>query len=98
MPGCPPSSGSTQCLSRLRCGGQGERPGTGMNIVNLSSLSIEAAQAFFSKLHFTKKEEEISRVVIKEITNRLQFMLNVGIEYLTLDRKANTLSGGEAQR
>ena len=71
---------------------------TGMNIVNLSSLSIEDAFAFFAKLKLTKKEEEISRVVIKEITNRLQFMLNVGIEYLTLDRKANTLSGGEAQR
>ena len=53
---------------------------------------------FFSKLKLTKKEEEISRVVIKEITNRLKFMLDVGIEYLTLDRKANTLSGGEAQR
>ncbi len=79
-------------------GEEGKGPVTGMNIVNLSSLSIEAAQAFFSKLHLTKKEEEISRVVIKEITNRLQFMLNVGIEYLTLDRKANTLSGGEAQR
>ena len=53
---------------------------------------------FFKKLKLTKKEEEISHVVIKEITSRLQFMLNVGIEYLTLDRKANTLSGGEAQR
>ena len=71
---------------------------TGMNIVHLSSLSIESAMGFFKKLKLTKKEEEISRVVIKEITNRLQFMLNVGIEYLTLDRRANTLSGGEAQR
>ncbi len=71
---------------------------TGMDIVRLSSLSIEDAQAFFAKLNLSKKEQEISRVVIKEITNRLQFMLNVGIEYLTLDRKANTLSGGEAQR
>lgn len=73
-------------------------PASGMNIVHLSSLSIQDAMTFFQKLHLTKKEEEISRVVIKEITNRLQFMLNVGIEYLTLDRKANTLSGGEAQR
>ncbi|HEV3244854.1 MAG TPA: excinuclease ABC subunit UvrA [Candidatus Paceibacterota bacterium] len=70
----------------------------GTNIVNLSSLAIEDAMAFFNKLRLTKKEEEISRVVVKEITSRLQFMLNVGIEYLTLDRKANTLSGGEAQR
>ena len=78
--------------------GDGKGPAKGMNIVHLASLSIADAQEFFSKLKLTKKEEEISRVVIKEITNRLQFMLNVGIEYLTLDRKANTLSGGEAQR
>ena len=70
----------------------------GTNIVNLAGLSIEDAMGFFNSLKLTKKEQEISRVVIKEITNRLQFMLNVGIEYLTLDRKANTLSGGEAQR
>lgn len=73
-------------------------PANGTNIVTLSSLSIEDAMAFFSTLKLTKKEQEISRVVIREITSRLQFMLNVGIEYLTLDRKANTLSGGEAQR
>lgn len=75
-----------------------DAPAAGTNIVNLSSLSIEDAMKFFNKLKLTKKEEEISKVVIKEITSRLQFMLNVGIEYLTLDRKANTLSGGEAQR
>ncbi|MDR3571475.1 MAG: excinuclease ABC subunit UvrA [Candidatus Pacebacteria bacterium] len=73
-------------------------PASGSNIVNLSSLSIENAMKFFTALKLTEKEKEISKVVIKEITSRLQFMLNVGIEYLTLDRKANTLSGGEAQR
>jgi excinuclease ABC subunit A len=73
-------------------------PATGMSIVGLSALSIEEAQNFFSELKLTKKEQDISRAIIKEITSRLQFMLNVGIEYLTLDRKANTLSGGEAQR
>jgi excinuclease ABC subunit A len=73
-------------------------PASGTNIVKLSSLSIEDAMKFFTELKLTKKEQEISRTVIKEITSRLQFMLNVGIEYLTLDRKANTLSGGEAQR
>ena len=73
-------------------------PATGMNIVNLSSLSIENAQAFFDHLKLSAKETDISRGINKEITSRLQFMLNVGIEYLTLDRKANTLSGGEAQR
>ena len=79
-------------------GEEGKGPVTGMNIVKLSSLSIQEAQDFFDSLRLTKKEEEVSRVVIKEITNRLQFMLNVGIEYLTLNRTANTLSGGEAQR
>ena len=73
-------------------------PATGTNIVNLSSKSIEEAMKFFNELKLTKKEQDISKAVIKEITSRLQFMLNVGIEYLTLDRKANTLSGGEAQR
>ena len=75
-----------------------EGAATGTNIVNLAAFSIEEAMGFFNKLKLTKKEQDISRVVIKEITSRLQFMLNVGIEYLTLDRKANTLSGGEAQR
>ncbi len=71
---------------------------TGLNIVEVAALSIEEAQIFFDKLKLTKQEEEISRMVVREIRSRLQFMLNVGIEYLTLDRKANTLSGGEAQR
>ena len=73
-------------------------PAKGTNVVTLSSLSIEEAMKFFNSLKLTKKEQDISKVVIKEIVSRLQFMLNVGIEYLTLDRKANTLSGGEAQR
>ena len=88
-------------LRRQGLEGQAEKndgPARGMNIVHLSSLSIEDAMAFFKKLKLSKKEEEISHVAIKEITSRLQFMLNVGIEYLTLDRRANTLSGGEAQR
>ena len=70
----------------------------GMDIVKLSSLSIAEARTFFDSLKLSKKEQEISRVMIKEITSRLDFMQNVGIEYLTLDRKANTLSGGESQR
>ena len=70
----------------------------GLSIADLTSSSIDDAQGFFDALKLTKKEEEISRVIIKEILSRLRFMQNVGIEYLTLDRKANTLSGGEAQR
>ena len=72
--------------------------GEQINIVDLTNMSIKRAHEFFNKLKLTKKEREISNVVIKEITNRLQFMLNVGIDYLTLNRRANTLSGGEAQR
>ncbi|OGG60378.1 excinuclease ABC subunit A [Candidatus Kaiserbacteria bacterium RIFCSPHIGHO2_01_FULL_56_24] len=68
------------------------------NIVEVSSMSIEDAKKFFDSLELSDKEKEISKAVNKEITSRLQFMLNVGIEYLTLDRRANTLSGGEAQR
>lgn len=68
------------------------------NIVDLTSCSIAEAKDFFDSIDFTEKEVEISKVIIKEITSRLQFMLNVGIEYLTLNRRANTLSGGEAQR
>lgn len=72
--------------------------GEGKNIVEVVGLSIKDAEHYFEKLKLSKKEEEISHVVIKEIVNRLQFMLNVGLDYLTLDRRANTLSGGEAQR
>jgi excinuclease ABC subunit A len=68
------------------------------NIVEITSLSITDAHNFFKNIDFTEKEMEISNVVIKEIMSRLQFMLDVGIEYLTLNRRANTLSGGEAQR
>jgi excinuclease ABC subunit A len=71
---------------------------TGKNIVDLTSLSIADAQDFMDSLKLTKKEQEIAAVVLREIHARLQFMINVGIDYLTLDRRANTLSGGEAQR
>ncbi|MCK5026861.1 MAG: ABC-ATPase UvrA, partial [Candidatus Pacebacteria bacterium] len=68
------------------------------NIVDVTRMSIVEAFEFFGNLKLSKKDEEISRVVIKEILDRLNFMLDVGIDYLTLDRRANTLSGGEAQR
>lgn len=69
-----------------------------LNILELTALSIENCQNFFKNLKLTEKEREIAKVVIKEIESRLSFMINVGIDYLTLNRKANTLSGGEAQR
>jgi excinuclease ABC subunit A len=77
-------------------GGKGEDKG--LNIIDVTSLSIEEAKNFFDSVKLTEQEKEIAKVVLKEIDSRLQFMLNVGIEYLTLNRKANTLSGGEAQR
>ncbi|MEN9524498.1 MAG: excinuclease subunit excinuclease subunit [Candidatus Parcubacteria bacterium] len=70
----------------------------GKNIVDTTSLSIEKAIVYFNDIKLTEAEKEISKVVLKEIQARLSFMINVGIEYLTLDRRANTLSGGEAQR
>ncbi|MEX2013684.1 MAG: excinuclease ABC subunit UvrA [Parcubacteria group bacterium] len=68
------------------------------NIVELTSLSIKDCSEFFKKLKLTVREKNISRVVTKEIEARLSFMNDVGIEYLSLDRRAHTLSGGEAQR
>ena len=68
------------------------------NIVDLTAFSIKDAFDFFEQLTLSKKDQEISKTVIKEITARLKFMLDVGLDYLTLERRANTLSGGEAQR
>ncbi|MFZ2522278.1 MAG: excinuclease ABC subunit UvrA [Minisyncoccia bacterium] len=68
------------------------------NIVELVAMSIKDAYDFFEKLKMTVREKNISKVVLREIGARLLFMLNVGIEYLSLERRAHTLSGGEAQR
>jgi len=70
----------------------------GKNIVELTGLSIRDCDQFFNKLNLTEREKSISKVVTKEIGARLSFMLDVGIEYLSLNRRAHTLSGGEAQR
>ncbi|MBU3668896.1 MAG: excinuclease ABC subunit A [Candidatus Taylorbacteria bacterium] len=69
-----------------------------VNIVELTALTIKDALSFFEELPLNQTDKEISKVVIKEIVSRLIFMNDVGIDYLSLDRKANTLSGGEAQR
>ncbi|OHA84061.1 MAG: ABC-ATPase UvrA [Candidatus Yonathbacteria bacterium RIFCSPLOWO2_01_FULL_47_33b] len=71
---------------------------SGKNIVEVSRMSIKDASDFFANLKISPRDKDISVPVVKEIENRLRFMLDVGIEYLTLDRRANTLSGGEAQR
>ncbi len=68
------------------------------NIVDLTSLSVEAAFDFFGSLKLSVKDREVANAVLKEIEDRLTFLLNVGLEYLSLNRTANTLSGGEAQR
>ncbi len=69
-----------------------------INIVDITALSIRDAQNYFERLPLSKKDQEIASVVIKEIESRLIFMLDVGLDYLSLNRKADTLSGGEAQR
>ncbi len=70
----------------------------GKNVVEVANLSVYKAHELFASLELTPKEKEISNVVVREISDRLTFMKNVGIGYLTLDRRAHTLSGGEAQR
>ncbi|MDD5318498.1 MAG: excinuclease ABC subunit UvrA [Candidatus Pacebacteria bacterium] len=76
--------------------GEGEK--NKVNIVDLTAMSIADAADFFTNLKLSPTEKEISKVVIKEIQARLEFMNDVGIDYLSLNRRANTLSGGEAQR
>ncbi len=70
----------------------------GKNIAEISALTVEHAAVFFEKLQLTEREQHIGRQVLKEIDERLQFLRNVGLQYLNLDRAASTLSGGEAQR
>ena len=70
----------------------------GKNIAQLSSMSISQAREFFDQLLLSAKEMEIARRIFKEIKERLQFLLNVGLGYLTIDRGSATLAGGEGQR
>ncbi|AEF81142.1 excinuclease ABC subunit UvrA [Leadbettera azotonutricia] len=86
------------------CGGRrlkGEVLGVtvgGRNIWDLTSLSVTDSLKFFETIKFNKTEKKIAYQILKEINARLGFMKNVGLDYLTLERKAATLSGGEAQR
>lgn len=68
------------------------------HISELTDLSITEAEEFFHTLNLSKKEEQISRLILKEIRDRLEFLKNVGLDYLTMSRSSGTLSGGEAQR
>ena len=72
----------------------------GKNIAEVTRMSVAEALRFFKELpsQLTERQRIIGRRILKEIENRLQFMVNVGLDYLTLDRTASTLSGGEAER
>ena len=70
----------------------------GKNIYQVTKMSIKELVNFFSKLKLSQEKQEIAKLILKEIEDRLNFLKNVGLEYLTLSRSAGTLSGGEAQR
>ncbi|MBT3664093.1 excinuclease ABC subunit UvrA [bacterium] len=70
----------------------------GKNLGEISSLSVKNLQVFFNKIKLSKKEEQIADQILKEINQRLSFLNNVGLGYLSLSRSAATLSGGESQR
>ena len=70
----------------------------GKNIYEVTCLSIKDLYQFVTSLKLSKSETEIANLILKEIKSRLEFLINVGLDYLTLSRSAGTLSGGEAQR
>ncbi|WP_372807617.1 excinuclease ABC subunit UvrA [Pontiella sp.] len=93
----------TRCICP-ECNGARLRPAVlaclmnGRNIREIITDSVIDAQRFFDTLDLTKQEALITKEILKEIRSRLGFMVNVGLDYLTLDRESGTLSGGEAQR
>ena len=95
---CPECNGARLRKEALRVYLGGDGKSLGKNIVDFTSMTVEEASEFIAKLKLSKKDTEIAWPALREIIERLQFMMDVGIEYLTLDRRANTLSGGEAQR
>ncbi|MCT1178574.1 excinuclease ABC subunit UvrA [Pediococcus pentosaceus] len=70
----------------------------GKHIAEISALPIDSAMEFFGNLNFSEQDTAVATPILKEIKDRLNFLRNVGLEYLTLSRSARTLSGGEAQR
>ena len=86
------------------CGGKRLNPQAlsvyvgGKNIYEWTTMSVRDAAVFMEQLQLSKQQEEIARLIVKEIKDRLGFLNNVGLGYLTLDRIAGSLSGGEAQR
>jgi len=86
------------------CGGKRLRPEVlgvtvgGKNIIEVTELTISEALEFLTEVRLTEREQLIARQVLKEIKERLSFLVNVGLDYLTLSRASATLSGGESQR
>ncbi len=86
------------------CGGARLKPESlactvgGASILEVTRMSIRRAAEFFAGLPLTEQQQQISKEILKEIRQRLKFMIDVGLDYLTLDRESGTLSGGEAQR
>ncbi|MFA7292988.1 MAG: excinuclease ABC subunit UvrA [Rhodocyclaceae bacterium] len=89
---CPACEGT-----RLRLEARNVRIG-GATLHQISHMPLGEARDFFLKLTMTGHKAQVAEKILKEITSRLQFLINVGLDYLSLDRSAETLSGGEAQR
>ncbi len=68
------------------------------NLATISTWQLKACHAYFQQLKLTSTKQEIANKIVKEITTRIEFLIDVGLDYLTLNRSADTLSGGEAQR
>jgi len=104
IPGCPDDEDFTLLEPCGVCKGARLRPESlsvkvaKQSIAEVTNLSVRAAADFFSSLTFTERELVIAHRILKEIRERLGFLVNVGLDYLTLDRAAATLSGGEGQR
>ena len=103
-PGCPDDEDFTLLEPCEVCKGARLRPESlsvkvaTQSIAEVTHLSVRAAADFFGSLKFTERELVIAHRILKEIRERLGFLVNVGLDYLTLDRAAATLSGGEGQR
>lgn len=95
---CPSCNGARLRPEALRVYLGGDDSHLGKNIVDFTDLTVKEAADFIASLKLSTKQQDIAWPALREIIDRLQFMQDVGIEYLTLNRRANTLSGGEAQR
>ena len=95
---CPACKGARLRPEAMRVFLGGTKDSLGKHIVDFTGLNVTEAIAFIDGLQFTDRQHDVAWPALREIIERLHFMQNVGIGYLTLDRRANTLSGGEAQR